>query len=120
MMYHINGASATVEGHTLEAKHGMQLDPTLITTVEAPNGEVRVLVLQGRPIDQPVAQHGPFVMNTRQEIVQAFSDYQRTQFGGWPWGASDVVHPRQQGRFALLSNGATVHPPSDSNSTDSE
>ena len=120
MMYHINGASATVEGHILEAKHGMQLDPTLITTVEAPNGEVRVLVLQGRPIDQPVAQHGPFVMNTRQEIVQAFSDYQRTQFGGWPWGASDVVHPRQQGRFALLSNGATVHPPSDSNSTDSE
>jgi quercetin 2,3-dioxygenase len=79
---------------------------------------VRILILQGQPIDEPVAQHGPFVMNTRQEIIQAFTDYQSTQFGGWPWSASDVVHPRNQGRFALLSSGETVHPPSDLNSTD--
>ena len=113
MMYHINGAAATVEGHTLEKKYGMHLDSTMVTTVEAPNGEVRVLILQGQPIDEPVAQHGPFVMNTRQEIIQAFTDYQSTQFGGWPWSASDVVHPRKQERFALLSNGETVHPPLD-------
>ena len=71
---------------------------------------VRVLVLQGRPIDEPVVQHGPFVMNTREEIYQAFADYQRTEFGGWPWGASDVVHPRQQGRFAQMGDGS-VHEP---------
>ena len=30
-------------------------------------------------------QHGPFVMTSREEIMQAFSDYQRTEFGRWPW-----------------------------------
>jgi hypothetical protein len=52
-----------------------------------------------------VAQYGPFVMNTQAEIQQAFADYRRTEFGGWPWGASDPVHPREKGRFALHPDG---------------
>lgn len=67
--------------------------------------ESRLLILQGKPIDEPVVQHGPFVMNTREEIQQAFMDYQRTQFGGWPWPKNDQVHPREKGRFALHANG---------------
>ena len=39
----------------------------------------QVLVLQGRAIDEPVAQHGPFVMNTKADIQQAFADYQKTR-----------------------------------------
>jgi quercetin 2,3-dioxygenase len=37
----------------------------------------RVLVLSGQPLNEPIVQYGPFVMNTRQEIEQALDDYRR-------------------------------------------
>jgi hypothetical protein len=39
-------------------------------------------------------------MNTQQEIIQAFTDYQKTRFGGWPWPEDAMVFPRSQDRFA--------------------
>ena len=62
-------------------------------------------MLQGRPIAEPVAQYGPFVMNTEAEIRQAFVDYRATGFGGWPWDRDDPVHPEGEGRFARHADG---------------
>jgi redox-sensitive bicupin YhaK (pirin superfamily) len=64
-----------------------------------------ILVLQGKPINEPVMQYGPFVMNTKEEINQAFDDYHKTQFGGWPWPKYDQVHGRNRSRFAKHANG---------------
>ena len=53
-------------------------------TLEVPaetEGEARVLVLAGQPIDEPLVGYGPFVMNTREEIVQAIEDFNRGAFG---------------------------------------
>lgn len=67
--------------------------------------DASILVLQGKPIGEPVIQYGPFVMNTKEEINQAFEDYHKTQFGGWPWPKYDQVHDRNKGRFAKHSDG---------------
>ena len=75
-----------------------------ITLVNGPETS-EFLMLQGTPIAEPVAQYGPFVMNTQAEIHQAFADYRRTEFGGWPWDTSDPVHPQDKGRFARHADG---------------
>ncbi len=62
-------------------------------------------MLQGKPIDEHVANYGPFVMNTQDEIRQTIDDYRKTQFGGWPWKRFDQVHQRSKGRFARYIDG---------------
>jgi len=105
MLYFYEGESLSLSGYDLNAYHGAEVDASI--DLELKNGpkNAKILVLQGKPISEPVMQYGPFVMNTKEEIYQAFQDYHQTQFGGWPWPKTGQVHDRSKGRFALHADG---------------
>jgi redox-sensitive bicupin YhaK (pirin superfamily) len=105
MLYFFAGSSLHVGGKAIPPGSAIKLQPDLEALLQNGKGEGELLLLQGRPIGQPVVQYGPFVMNTRQEIQQAMADYQRTQFGGWPWPADDPVQGRNAGRNARHADG---------------
>jgi redox-sensitive bicupin YhaK (pirin superfamily) len=104
-LYFFAGDRLEVGDQTVAAPLGLRLRPD--QPVRLRNGDTpsELLLLQGRPIGEPVAQHGPFVMNSPAEIRQAIADYQRTRFGGWPWGDDGPVHARDEGRFAIHADG---------------
>lgn len=104
-IYFYEGDTLTIDDHTLQEHQCVELHPDVPVTLKSGSKEGRILLLQGKPINEPVAQYGPFVMNTQDEIRQAMQDYQRTQFGGWPWPENDHVHPREKGRFAKHADG---------------
>ncbi|TFZ00128.1 pirin family protein [Ramlibacter humi] len=102
--------NARVAGEPFESGTGLELASTADVELVAGESGAEFLLLQGRPIAEPVAQHGPFVMNTKAEIMQAFQDYQRTQFGGWPWDSAAPVHGREAQRFARHPDGRVETP----------
>ena len=99
------GRDLRVAGRVIERPSAIQVTPDQPVPLEAGSEGVEILLLQGRPIGEPVAQYGPFVMNTRAELEQAFTDYRQTNFGGWPFNENAPVHARDAGRFARHADG---------------
>ncbi|WP_411030468.1 pirin family protein [Spongiimicrobium sp. 3-5] len=107
-LYYYEGDQVTIAGQKVIPNQGVELGSLQETTLENGNKKSHFLLLQGKPINEPVAKYGPFVMNTDVEIQQAMDEYRLTQFGGWPWQHSDNVHPRNKGRFAKFPDGTLV------------
>jgi hypothetical protein len=104
-LYFYRGSEIKIAGIEVKPYNSVELLVDEPVIIESGNEDSYLLLLQGCPIAEPVVQHGPFVMNTPAEIQQAFYDYRKTRFGGWPWERSDNVHPRERGRFARYSDG---------------
>ncbi|MFM8303285.1 MAG: pirin family protein, partial [Actinomycetota bacterium] len=108
-LYVFAGGVLEVDGRVVEAGTGARVQAEVGLDLTSADG-AEVLMLQGRPIAEPVAQYGPFVMNHRAEIHEAIDAYQRTGFGGWPWPDDDPVHGRDRGRFARHADGRVEEP----------
>jgi hypothetical protein len=103
-LYVFDGEGVQIAGNDLDRDTGSVLRCDEPVPVSSAAG-AEVLVLQGRPIGEPVAQQGPFVMNDEAGLRKAFLDYQRTGFGGWPWPEDGPVHAADEGRFAHHPDG---------------
>lgn len=104
-IYFYKGDTISIGDERLNEQQGADIHVDQEVTVKNGNEEAHILLLQGKPIGEPVVQQGPFVMNTQEEIYDTFREFQRTQFGGWPWPKDEFVHPKEKGRFALHADG---------------
>lgn len=80
-LYVVDG-DVTVGGEPVKAHHLIEVDRDGDSLDIEASSDARLLFGHGEVIDEPVYSHGPFVMNTREEIVQAVEDYQNGKFGG--------------------------------------
>ena len=106
VVYCFDGGAVAVGPREIPSGNCAVVQSDVVCELRASDGPSECLVLQGRPIGEPIARYGPFVMNTKAEIQRAFDDYQRTSFGGWPWPSDDPTHgDRTIGRFARHPDG---------------
>ncbi len=109
MLHTVAGDDIRIAGTKIHNGIGLRLRPERPAVLENHGSPAAFLLLEGQPIGAPVFQMGPFVMNTPEELRQAFDDYNATGFGGWPWDSRDPVHDRSEGRFALHADGKVEH-----------
>ncbi len=109
-VYVFEGAGVSVNGHRIAVNSGLNVDSAAPMNIVAGSSVVEILILQSRVIGEPVVQYGPFVMNSEDEIRKTISDFQRTQFGGWPWKRPDMVHGNEIVRFAKYPDGRIEKP----------
>ncbi|WP_100065870.1 pirin family protein [Miniphocaeibacter massiliensis] len=110
-VYFYNGNKITIDGEEFGEREYAFLKGNADTLIKnIGNTEAKILILDGEPIKEPVAAYGPFVMTTMDEIRQAYVDYEKTQFGGWPFSRAEVVHDPSQKRFAKHSDGRVEYP----------
>ena len=109
-LYFFEGDEILAGNRRIGVHHLIEIHADQTVIISNGNVPARFLMLQGKPIGEPVASHGPFVMNTGQEIQQTYIDFRTTGFGGWPWPRKDQVHPGNKSRFALFPDGKEQSP----------
>lgn len=109
-LYCYSGSSIQLEGQVFSKGQLAELVPNESIHLENGAETTKLLLLEGEPINEPIAAYGPFVMNTQQEIQQAIADYRKTHFGGWPWQNSGPINPQGSGRFARYADGTHERP----------
>lgn len=104
-LYFYSGDQIRINEQPVPAMQVAEVVPTETIQLGAGAETAYLLLLQGRPINEPVVQHGPFVLNYPAEVRETILEFQRTEFGGWPWSRPDQTHGPDRGRFAKYVDG---------------
>jgi len=95
LLYVLDGR-VTVAGRSFGSKEAVVLTVEEATVQVTAENACRFIILSGQPLNEPCVQYGPFVMNSRDQIVQAFDDYERgtNGFEGAPTWRSQLFYGR--------------------------
>lgn len=110
IIFMYEGESAVIEDQKLANPSEVFLAGDADLVLKNGDQPAKFLLLEGEPIDEPIASYGPFVMNTKAEIYKAIDDFQADQFGGWPHPSNDHVNGPEETRFALFADGRVERP----------
>jgi redox-sensitive bicupin YhaK (pirin superfamily) len=109
-LYFFEGQEISVNQTKISQKQALLIDSQNDLNVTAHSDNVEFLYLEAKPIGEPIVQHGPFVMNSKAEIMQTINDYRQTEFGGWKWPRHDMIHGNKIEKFAKYPNGKIEKP----------
>ncbi|NJN41787.1 MAG: pirin family protein [Flammeovirgaceae bacterium] len=107
-LYFYSGKSVEVASQNITIHQAIELHPDREASLKNGNSESFFLLLQGKPIAEPIVQYGPFVVNQESEVQEVMQEFRQSQFGGWPWPSHEHVHPREMGRFAKYPDGKLI------------
>jgi redox-sensitive bicupin YhaK (pirin superfamily) len=110
VLFFYEGDQIKTEGFEIPYGHSLDLKASQKLELVNGNKKAELLLLQGKPINEAVVQQGPFVANSTEDMNSIIREYQRTQFGGWPWPKAEFTHGNK-GRFALFSDGNLIEKP---------
>jgi len=103
-LYIYNGSGISINNQMIDSGYMVEINTNENISITSLDNKTQILLLQAKPINEPVVKYGPFVMNTREEIEEAFSDYKKTSFGDWAWNDDGPVHGKEYKKFAIGDN----------------
>lgn len=109
-LYYYTGDRLTICGEAVEQSSLIKMyDKGAVEIMNDGNQPGKILVLQGVPIGQPVIARGPFVLNSEQELMDTYREFQTKGFGKWPWPSREQTYGQSE-RFAAYPDGTRVGP----------
>ena len=107
-LYFYAGKTINIDESEIQVGHLAELNSDNNIIIKNGSEDSFLFFLQGKPMNEPIAQYGPFIANSQEEIQETMAEYRKTQFGGWPFDSSSPVHGKTNNRFARFSDGTEV------------
>ena len=99
-LYPFEGDFVMVDGERVEGKRHLKMDGEADFVIEAGREPAKLLLLEAEPLNEPIINDGPMIMNTQEEVLQGYRDFWKNQYGEWPWKERDPLHPVGTGRVS--------------------